>query len=236
MARLARLHGTNAIPLGPLPGLKPAVVNALVKDVLGRLWIGNENGLAVWNGTNFTSQTPTNGDDAAVRSLLPCADGGFWVMTPRHLRKFLHGEWSCSFDLSQTNADAGNLAGFAMQFTDSRSGVWLWHDQKKLVYVSREGKISHLGDADGKLVGSVRSWLEDHEGNLWLGLNEGGLARLRPRIFHVVWPDAGVDSKVARSVCEDERGVMWFGSGGRQVWRWADSDVHQFHSGQRALF
>jgi len=226
--QLAQLRGTNAVALGPLPGLKPTVVNALVKDVLGRLWIGTENGLAVWNGTNFTSQTPTNGDDVAVRSMLPCADGGFWVMTPHHLRKLLHGEWTCSFDLSQTNAEADNLAGFAMQFTDSRSGVWLWHDQKKLIYISREGKISHLGDAGGKLVGSVQCWLEDHEGNLWLGLNEGGLARLRPRIFHAVWPDAGVDSKVARAVCQDERGVLWFGSGSRQVWRWADGAFTNF--------
>jgi ligand-binding sensor domain-containing protein len=234
--QLAQLLGTNAVPLGRLPGPKPTGVNALVKDVLGRPWIGTENGLAVWNGTNFTSQTPANGEDVAVRNLLPCADGGFWVSTPLHLRKFLHGEWVCSFDLSPTNAPADNLAGFALQFTDSRSGVWLWHDQKKLVYVSRAGKMSWLGDAGGKLVGSVRCWLEDHEGNLWLGLNDGGLARLRPRIFHAVWPGAGVDSKAARSVCEDERGVLWFGSGGRQVWRWADGAFANFTPTNTAYF
>ena len=226
--QLAQLRGTQATPLASPPGAAPTVVNALLKDGLGRLWIGTDNGLSIWDGTNFVNQTPVNTDDAAVRSLLRCPDGGLWVTTPHHLRKFLNGAWTCSLELAPANDDARNLEGFTPQFSDSHGGVWLWHDQKKLLYVAGDGKISRVGDAGGKLVGSVQCWLEDHEGNLWLGFNEGGLARLRPRIFHVVWPATGADSKAVRSVCEDERGALWFGSGRRQVWRWADGTFTNF--------
>ena len=38
----------------------------------------------------------------------------------------------------------------------------------------------------------------------------------------------GVDNKSARSGCEDENGVMWFGTGGEQVVRWAQGNFSIF--------
>ena len=230
--QLAQMRGTNVVTFPRLPGLRPAAVKVLVKDLRNSIWIGTDNGLAVWDGTNFRDMTPTNSAaDMAVHQMLPCADGGFWVMTTRHLRKYFDGAWSVSLDILPDSAgenSSDSLAGFALQFTDSPNGAWLWHEQKKLAHVSREGKISRLGDAGGKVSGSVQCWLEDREGNLWLGLTEGGVARLRPRIFYATWPGQGVDSKAARSVCEDENGVKWFGTGGQQVWRLRDGAFTSF--------
>ena len=224
--QLAQVHGTNVSEFASLPGLKPAAVKVLAKDVQDHIWIGTDNGLARWDGTKFIDMTPTNsGSDLAVKQMQPCADGGFWVLTPQHLRKFSAGKWNVSLDIQPNSpretSDTESLAGLSLQLSDAHNGVWLWHwrEQKKLVYVSSSGKIFCLGNVGEKIVGSVQCCLEDYEGNLWLGLNEGGLARLRPKIFFAVWPNQGADSKVARSVCEDDRGVNWFGTGGRQVWR-----------------
>jgi len=231
--QLAQMRGTNVVAFPSLPGLRPAAVKVLLKDARNRLWIGTDNGLAAWDGTNFRDRTPTNSAaDVAVHQMMPCPDGGFWVMTARHLRKYFDGAWRVSLELLPDSAgghsDPDSLAGFALQFSDSHNGAWLWHEQKKLAHVSRDGKISRLGDAGGKVSGSVQCWLEDREGNLWLGLNDGGVARLRPRIFYATWPGQGVDSKAARSVCEDENGVKWFGTGGRQVWRLGEGAFTNF--------
>jgi len=202
------------------PGMARSPVNAIKKDRLGRIWVGANNGLFLWNGTDLVRQPPTKDGDESVQSLLPGPDGGVWLGSAHHLRRFADGGWSCSLLLSATNAAAGDLADFAPQFANSHGGVWLWHPLKKLLYVSADGKISRPGLAGQQLSGAPLCWLEDQEGNVWLGLNEGGLVRLRPRIFHPLWPDPFGDSPVACSVCEDARGVVWFGGGGRQVWRW----------------
>jgi signal transduction histidine kinase/ligand-binding sensor domain-containing protein len=229
--RLGLIEGTNITQLGLPPGLRSAA-NTLVKDSQGQIWVGTDLGLGLWNGTNFTLMiTNEPGRNLAVRQMLPTSDGGFWVMTTNQLRKYLAGQWTVNQKLLGTEGarnDAVNLAGCTLQFTDSQNGAWLWHERKKLIYVTPDGRISLIGDAGGRLAGSLQCWLEDREGNIWIGLNEGGLVRLRPRIFHSVWPANNVDSKAARSVCEDADGAIWFGTGERQVLRWKDGEFNEF--------
>jgi ligand-binding sensor domain-containing protein len=227
--QLAQLRGTNSVMLQNLPGLKPTAVNALAKDAANCLWVGADAGLAAWNGNFFTNVPPPVGDsDLTVRQLISCSDGGFWVLAARHLRKYFGGQWLDDIPLDLLIDDVNSDSDFSLQFADRHGGAWLRHVQKGLLHISADGKISWIGDAGGKLIGVPQCWYEDHEGNVWLGLNEGGLARLRPRIFHTVWPATGVDSRAARSVCEDTNGVMWFGSGGRQVVRWADGKFSNY--------
>ena len=111
---------------------------------------------------------------------------------------------------------------------DSLGAIWFAHDKKGIGHVRPDGAVSWVNDPQQVLNSSVQCWFEDHEGNVWLGLADGGLVRLRPRIFHTVWPAQGVDNKSARSVCEDENGVMWFGTGGKQVVRWAQGTFSVF--------
>ncbi len=215
---LAQLRGTNAVTVSTGGA---ASINALVKNAQGQIWVGTDDGLAEWTGTNFANKTPAAAA-AAVKSILPCPDGGFWVTTPHELRRFANGKWEVALALTLTNANSSALTDSTMKFVDSRGGVWLWQSQKKLIYVSARGEITWLGAAEGKIFGNPLCWYEDSEGNIWLGLNEGGLVRIRPRIFHAVWPNGKADSKAARSVCQDARGTMWFGTGEQQVWSWED--------------
>ncbi len=210
---LARRQGTNVVSVAP-PGLRGGLVSSLVKDARGQIWVGTEKEIAVWDGTRFSEMTPTNGEpDVAVRQLLPCADGSCWVRTTNGLR-------NCSARRWQAGARVGGDGIYSQLhplFVDSRSGLWIAHDQKGVGRVQPDGRVAWLNEP---LNGAVRCWFEDHEGNVWLGLTDGGLVQLRPRIFHVVWPAQDADNKSARSVCEDENGGLWFGTGGRQVLRW----------------
>ena len=229
---LARLCGTNVITLPP-PGLRSLAINVLTKNSRGQIWVGTEQGIAVWDGKNFTDMTPTNGEpNVAVQQLLPCADGSFWVQTEGRLRKCAARNWQTEVRLDSNGQPdqpgAKILSQLHSFFVDSHGGLWFVHDQKGIGHAQPDGEVSWGNDPEQVLKNTVQCWFEDHEGNVWLGLTDGGLVRLRPRIFHVVWPTQGVDNKSARSVCEDENGAMWFGTGGKQVVRWAQGNFSMF--------
>ena len=229
-SQLAQLRGTNVTAFHGLPGLQPAAVRVLVKDIRNRIWIGTDKEIAVWEGTHFTDMTPTNGElNVAVQWLVPCADGSFWVLGTNRLRKCAGRNWTVEPFFSRDDPrDAMERAKIFSRvrdvFADTHGGLWFSHPQKGIGHVRPDGQISWVTDPQQVLNSAVQCWHEDHEGNVWLGLLDGGLVRLRPRIFHEVWPAQGVDNKSARSVCEDERGVMWFGTGGKHIVRYEQGD------------
>lgn len=224
--RLAQMRGTNFVTLTSTPGLASPVVNAVAKDVSGRIWIAAKDRLAFWDGKAFVNMTPTNGPlDSPVQNMVPSPDGGFWVQTQHHLRKYVGRQWKVMINTvtngvnTEWEVDTTNEE-FSILFADHLRGVWFWSKHTGLGYVNRNGLVSWVRDAEGKLNGGVRCYFEDHEGNVWLGLKAGGLALVRPRLFHSIWPKENADDQKGASVCEDQRGVMWFGTSGGQVLQW----------------
>jgi signal transduction histidine kinase/ligand-binding sensor domain-containing protein len=231
---LAQLRGTHTVTLANPPGLRGRSINVMVTDAADRIWVGTDKELAYWDGKTFVNMTPTNGEaEVDVRQMIPCKEGGFWVLTSGHLRKCLARTWTVeptfwtrgNREEEMVSKYFGASTGF---FVDSRDGLWFWHGRKGIGHIYSDGQVAWVQDAKDKVSGAVLCWLEDHEGNIWVGLADGGLAKLRPRIFHVVSPDGGLDSKLACSVCEDEKGAIWFGTGGKQVWRWQDEKFTLF--------
>ena len=58
----------------------------------------------------------------------------------------------------------------------------------------------------------ITCWLEDNEGNIWIGSKEAGLARIRLRQFKEFTAADGIPGDVAQSVCEDAQGTIWVGT------------------------
>jgi signal transduction histidine kinase/ligand-binding sensor domain-containing protein len=234
---LAQLRGSNSVILRQPPGLAGPVVNALGQDALGRIWAATPNHLAFWNGNTFVDATPTNGPSDFVvwgDSMLPCPGGGFWMVCDGFFRQFDGRQWAV-IEQEATNGVSTEWPAFKVGndarwfFADSAGGLWFWRQPEGLGHLSAAGRVSWVRDAEGRpldVAAPFRCWCEDHEGNVWVGLTDGGLARLRPRVFHVVWPAGDVNSKAAKSVCQGRDGAMWFGSGWKDVLRW-DERVFQ---------
>jgi ligand-binding sensor domain-containing protein len=227
-SRLAQLRGTNSVILRQPPGLAGPMVNALAKDASGRIWAATPNHLAFWNGSTFVDATPTNGPpDFTVWGgwMLPCPRGGFWMACDGFLRKFDGRQWTVTEQDFRNGVSAEWSAAiaedeFTLLLADSEGGAWFWRKPEGLGHISGSGRVSWVRDARDRPLARIRCWCEDHEGNVWVGLGDGRLARLRPRLFHLVWPPESVDNEVANSVCQDATGAMWFGTGGAKVLRW----------------
>jgi ligand-binding sensor domain-containing protein len=222
-SRLAQLRGTNLLRLDNPFGLRSPRVNALGKDASGLIYVGTEKEIAAWDGKKFLDLTPTNGEpNVAVRQMVSGAAGAFWVLTENKLRKCVNWQWVAEVATGASNLWS-SVDGLAL-FADTQGGVWATHRREGLWHVDREGHVSRVSEKQGLPNGLVGCWFEDHEGNFWAGLSDGGLVCVRPRVFHTVWPAEGLQNKSARSIGEDAEGVMWFGTAGQPIVRWQDGE------------
>jgi ligand-binding sensor domain-containing protein len=216
---LAQYRAGEFRRLSPLPGLKGRRVSAISKDPAGRIWLGTDKELAVWDGSGFINMTPTNGPaEVAVEQLAFCPDGSLWVRTEQRLSKCVGQRW-----VTQATPWEARFRPSPRPLTmlgDRYGGVWVGHYGSGLWQVDATGRVAQIGEKEGLPSGLVECCFEDHEGNVWAGLSGGGLVRLRKRLFHVVWPAEMPHDRAARSVCEDTNGAMWFGTSGDTFLRW----------------
>ena len=218
---LGKIIGKTVVRLDNPPGLRSPNVNRLLKDNSGRLWVGTDKEIAVWDGKLFVDMNPTNGEpDFAVRDLAFCPDGSLWVRMDNRLRRCVNLKW-----LAEAKPWDGQFPPSMrslQMFGDNRNGVWVIHYGQGLWHVDGGGHVLRVGEQQGLPTGFVECWCEDREGNFWVGMRDSGLACIRPRIFHVVAPAEGWGNTSMRSICEDADGAMWFGVTGPTVFRWFD--------------
>lgn len=210
------------------PGLESPIINTLLTDDGGRLWVGTDKELALWDGRTFVNMTPPNGEqDLGVRQIAAAHDGTLWIRTDHDLRKWRNKEWIASADHwdQRFQPTARSLS----MFGDSHGGLWLVRYGSNLCHVDANGGVSDVKEKHGLPASKlVECWFEDREGNVWIGLTGGGLACVRTRTFHTVWPGDGLSYKMPCSICEDGNGAMWFGTLNGGLLRWKDSNFTAF--------
>ena len=234
--QLGQIHGNQFVSVTNPSGLRSRQINSLRAGADGRLWVGTDKELAVWDGKMFVNMMPTNGEpELKVRQIAASRDGSLWVLTDHELRKWRGQQWVARVEIwwndeSQSSVfPASPIASPARNLlADSRGGLWVLHYGEGLWHVDAGGRVSPLLEAQGLPNALVESWFEDREGNMWLGLNGGGLACVRPRTFHTTWLTE--DHLVNRSICEDSAGAMWFGTSRNTVLRWRDGAFTRFTS------
>ena len=213
-------HDGQVEPVQKYPGLRGETVSALTTDPAGHLWVGTEKGLARWENGGFVDLTPTNGEsEVAVLDFVFSGDGGLWVSTVGQLRKCVNRQWVVAAQ-SWQGIPVSPFAEIASLHGDQDGGVWFIHRHEGAWHVQPDGQVNHLTEASGLPNGQLDCWFQDHERNVWLGLEGGGLVRLRPRQFHTLPRPDSAAGAVIRSVCEDTDGGIWLGGSDGKIFNW----------------
>lgn len=224
---LWRLEGGEFRALGTNVGLASATVTALATDAQGRVWAGTDREVAVWAGGKFVDMTPTNGESPLnVLFLHPGTNDQFWVVANGRVRAATGRHWEL-----ESEALRGVFATYRDRLgmiPDGAGGVWLYDYGKGLHHVRADGRGRQLTTEDGFPGDRVDCLFEDREGNLWAGVDRGGLVRLREQRFTVLAPEDSPVAKAAVTVAEDAQGGIWVGTFGGGLHRWHDEEWQSY--------
>jgi ligand-binding sensor domain-containing protein/signal transduction histidine kinase len=213
-------------------GLRGREIHWLSPDLAGRIWVGTEKEIAAWDGQRFQDMTPAGETNFNVATFCFTRDGGTVVAADGRLRKFLGGKWTAEFnawpDLMQEQQMQSSL------YQDREGGLWRVSRGLGIYHINAGGVSEEITDANGLPGDHTTCWLEDQEGNFWVGLGNGGLARLRPKHFEVIGTPDGQPVRPAMSVCEDPAGALWIGTYGGGLDRWQEGVLTHFPTPTRS--
>jgi ligand-binding sensor domain-containing protein/signal transduction histidine kinase len=215
-------------------GLGTNRVHTVVTDAQGRIWAGADNEIARWNGRVFEEMTPTNGDAVLTPLLLfPTRAGAMWVLDGGRLRKLSGRQWVA--EATEWQGLLGWAASRAMgAHEDSEGGVWFNHYGNGLFHITPDGRFQQLTAREGLPGDRVGAWFQGQDGGVWIGVDLGGLVRLRERKFQVIGAAEGLPARSALSVCEDRDSALWIGTSGGGLCRWSEGKLSSFRLGNNA--
>lgn len=207
--RVARMDLSSGLEKPAVAYRLPSPARLLAKDSSGRLWVAADEDFGVMSTNGFSPSAIRNGPaPRGIRQMVPTADGGLWVWDGSLLRKMRDGNWVVSTTQFKSSGTNQPLRFFA----DSESGLWVIEYGTGLWHVHPDGSTALLTRQDGLPSRFVTCWLEDNEGNIWVGTKEAGLARIRRRQFKEFTAADGIPGDVAQTICEDAQGVIWVGT------------------------
>ena len=170
-------------------GLSSSDVNCLLQDKLGFIWIGTDNGLNRFDGTNFKvyrhQQNKSNGiSDNSIWSLYEDKEGNIWIGTKEGtLNKF--SIISEKFDQIKLGENKFNENSITSILEDDAGTIWIGtYSQGLFQYQPASGKINSWKydpkNKSGLSNNYITSLFQDKTGLIWIS-TYNGLNRLNPK-------------------------------------------------------
>jgi len=186
------------------------IVNAIVRDGQGNLWVGTNGGLCQLRGEKLISYHEGGRSfDDSVTALLVDRGGNLWAGTE---------------DKGLLHISAGRVAPYTVaQGLSSNRILALFQDRDRNVWVGTDGggldqirdeKITIYGKSQGLPNNSVVSIQQGGAGHLWVGTDGGGLARMEGGHFTAYSMAQGLSNDVILCLYKDREENLWIGTDG----------------------
>ncbi len=209
-------------------GLNSNYITSLLEDSTGKIWIGTDIGLCLYDGKSITQieiplpkNQPTNKNDLyrnskRVFSMMQAKNRVLWFATINGV--FTYDGKSFSPFLIETNSAGFLSSTYNMeQILEDKSGnIWFGGRGNEGVYKFDGKSVTRLEleilFQDGPTPKPTEwAWpqLQDKDGNIWFS-NWGGVYRYDGKSFTSFTKKDGLVGGVAK-ILEDKKGNLWFG-------------------------
>ncbi len=171
------------------------------------VWVGSDQGAAIYDGETWTAITPADGlAGQEVRAIWGDGQRTFWFGTEAGLSR-LEGETWTTF----TTADG----------LPSDSVLALWGDDGGTLWVGTEAGLGRFDGevwtnyttADGLVSHRINVIYGDGAGTLWIGTQDGASA-FDGQTWTTYTAAGGLASDDVRAVWQDTTGTLWVGTAG----------------------
>lgn len=190
-------------------GLSEAVVNDMMQDDEGWMWIATGYGLNKFDGFQFTNYYEENGLlNNEINSLYQDSKGRVWIGTGE-------GANVMESDSIMTLPELQPLESSKILeiFEDSKSEYWFATDGEGVWHYDRSGRLTQYLDIHGLANNRVRDVLEDDNGILWFA-TRGGITSLENGSFRSYTMEDGLPEDKVRDLILDKNGELWIATRG----------------------
>jgi len=152
---------------------------------------------------------------AGYRDAIGARPGGLWVRNGNRVRRWAGGKW-----IEDRGTHSWQTEHNVALFESVAGDVWVGTVNDGVFIVAPDGSERHIGHTNGLSHDSVSSITADHEGNIWIGTDGGGLEMLRRRVLFMVSPPDHWQNRAVLSVAPATNGGLWVGTEGAGLYRW----------------
>jgi PAS domain S-box-containing protein len=185
-----------------IPGAAGSIVNCLYQDRHGTVWAGRGDGLLRLQNGQFH---PIPGLESTVYSITEAADGTILFATELGLFT-----WRAD-QVTSWQPEGGRIQGPVWTVYKDGTGT-LWFGTPDALYRATAGRLERFASAEGLPAGGVSALIETRNGQIWVGVDGGGIARFVAGRFQRYQARDGLTDDAVTTLLEDQEGSLWVGT------------------------
>lgn len=190
-------------------GLTGHQIYDLLADRAGRLWIGTDQGLGLYEGDSLRVLTVTEGlPSNVVQRFCEDDDGRVWVGTNGGLCYYT-GQVERSHFARPSVEDPELSGSIRSLHVDDRGTMWV--GTREGLRFRSENTWGVLTEGDELPDEAVTAIFEDNEGHLWLGTYRG-VVRYDGQTYMSLTTGDGLPHDMVNTIGEDATGAIWVGT------------------------
>lgn len=212
-------------PINNQEALPSKIVNCILQDSEGYIWLGTSEGLCRYDGYSIKTfksshQNPYLLKDDMVVSLAEDGNGLLWIGTISGMNVYNKKTGKLEKVISDKLANIYT----GVVYYSRRGQMWIGTDTGLYLYdeesdTFRQIDFSSPGNPTITTEYRIRSLCEDIYGNMWAGTFDEGLFKIDAKTYGVIgYPKFSKHNHVS-AIFEDKDGNMWMGAWGEGVYK-----------------